>query len=98
MHLPQLAFASPRLLPKAEKLQGRVVVLDVAFAATIGASTSFELTTRPFLEALGDRLATMHELPPGEAVFNLTQAGADSGQRELAWRPISPRVRTKKGR
>lgn len=57
MHLPQLFFASPRMLPRAEKLQGRVVVLDVAFAATIGTSISFELTTRPFLDGLGDRLA-----------------------------------------
>ncbi|MBS1119650.1 MAG: hypothetical protein H6Q90_1878 [Deltaproteobacteria bacterium] len=57
VHLPQLWFASPRLLPRAEKLHGRVVVLDIAFAATIGASISFELTTRPFLDGLGDRLA-----------------------------------------
>ena len=57
MHLPQLAFASPRMLPRAEKLEGRVVVLDIAFAATVGTSVSFELTTRPFLDALGDRLA-----------------------------------------
>jgi hypothetical protein len=45
------------MLPRAEKLQGRVVVLDVAFAATIGSTVSFELTTKPFLDALGDRLA-----------------------------------------
>ncbi|MGE5181783.1 MAG: hypothetical protein ACM31C_06960 [Acidobacteriota bacterium] len=57
MHLPQLAFASPRLLPKPEKLAGRVVVLDIAFAATVGSSVSFELTTKPFIDALGDRLA-----------------------------------------
>ena len=57
MHLPQLWFASPRVLPRAEKLQGRVVVLDIAFAATIGTAISFELTTKPFLDALGDRLA-----------------------------------------
>lgn len=55
--LPQLWFASPRVLPRAEKLQGRVVVLDIAFAATIGTTISFELTTRPFLDGLGDRLA-----------------------------------------
>jgi hypothetical protein len=55
--LPQLWFASPRALPRAEKLTGRVVVLDLAFAATIGTSVSFERTTRPFLDALGDRLA-----------------------------------------
>lgn len=57
MHLPQLYFASPRVLPKAEKLQGRVVVLDIAFASTIGATISFELVTKPFLDGLGDRLA-----------------------------------------
>jgi len=55
--LPQLWFASPRLLPRAEKLQGRVVVLDIAFAATVGSTVSFELTTRPFLDGLGARLA-----------------------------------------
>jgi len=57
MHLPQLYFASPRVLPRAEKLHGRVVVLDVAFAATIGTSISFDLVTKPFLDALGERLA-----------------------------------------
>jgi hypothetical protein len=57
VHLPLLAFASPRVLPRAEKLEGRVVVLDIAFAATIGSTVSFELTTKPFLDALGDRLA-----------------------------------------
>lgn len=57
MTLPNLAFASPRLLPKPEKLAGRVVVLDIAFAATVGNSISFELTTLPFLDGLGDRLA-----------------------------------------
>jgi hypothetical protein len=54
---PQLAFGSPRLLPKPERLAGRVVVLDIAFAATVGTSVSYELTTKPFLDALGDRLA-----------------------------------------
>ena len=57
MHLPQLWFASPRVLPRADKLAGRVVVLDIAFAATIGTTISFDLTTRPFLDGLGDRLA-----------------------------------------
>ena len=55
--LPHLAFASPRLLPRAEKVPGRVVVLDIAFAATVGTSVSFELVTKPFLDGLGDRLA-----------------------------------------
>lgn len=57
MRLPHLAFASPRLLPRAEKIPGRVVVLDIAFAATVGSSVSFEATTEPFIRGLGDRLA-----------------------------------------
>jgi hypothetical protein len=55
--MPQLYFASPRVLPRADRLHGRVVVLDVAFAATIGTAVSFDLVTRPFIEALGARLA-----------------------------------------
>ena len=55
--LPQLVFASPRVLPRAEKLHGRVVVLDIAFAATVGSTVSFDLVTRPFIAGLGDRLA-----------------------------------------
>ena len=55
--MPQLVFASPRALPRADKLHGRVVVLDVAFAATIGSAVSFELVTLPFITALGARLA-----------------------------------------
>jgi hypothetical protein len=55
--MPQLYFASPRVLPRADKLHGRVVVLDVAFAATIGTTVSFDLVTRPFIEGLGARLA-----------------------------------------
>jgi hypothetical protein len=57
LHLPQLYFASPRVLPKADKLHGRVVVLDLAFASTIGTSISFDQITKPFLDGLGDRLA-----------------------------------------
>jgi hypothetical protein len=55
--VPHLAFASPRMLPKPDKVPGRVVVLDIAFAATVGTSVSFELTTKPFLDGLGARLA-----------------------------------------
>jgi hypothetical protein len=32
-------------------------VLDIAFAATVGTSVSFEHTTQPFIDGLGDRLA-----------------------------------------
>lgn len=55
--VPHLAFGSPRVLPRADKLAGRVVVLDIAFAATVGESISYEKITAPFLAALGDRLA-----------------------------------------
>jgi hypothetical protein len=55
--MPHLAFASPRVLPRADKLAGRVVVLDVAFAATVGSSISFDAVTLPFITGLGDRLA-----------------------------------------
>jgi hypothetical protein len=53
---PELAFASPRRLPRARELKGRVVVLDVAFASE-AASGGFEKITLPFIEQLGSRLA-----------------------------------------
>jgi len=53
---PELAFASPRKLPRARDLKGRVVVLDVAFASE-AASGGFEKITLPFIEQLGPRLA-----------------------------------------
>ena len=49
-------FTSPRQLPRPGKLPGRVVVLDVAFAAD-GMGTSFAEITKPFIDGLGDRLA-----------------------------------------
>jgi hypothetical protein len=54
---PHLVFASPRALPKPKSLHGRVVVLDVAFAAASGGGVSFETVTKPFIDALGPRLA-----------------------------------------
>ena len=54
---PQLVFASPRALPRASKLSGRVVVVDIAFAASAGGGVSFELVTKPFIDELGARLA-----------------------------------------
>lgn len=56
MRFPHLAYGTPRRLPKAADLQGRVVVLDVAFAADVQGA-SFEKTTQPFIEGLGARLA-----------------------------------------
>ena len=57
MEFPALAYGTPRKLPRAKKLQGRVVVLDVAFAAAGAGGASFEKTTKPFIDGLGDRLA-----------------------------------------
>jgi hypothetical protein len=51
-----LAFASPRKLPKIRDVRGNVAVLDIAFASEAGGH-SFASTTLPFIEALGPRLA-----------------------------------------
>jgi hypothetical protein len=51
-----LAFGSPRKLPKAESLSGRVGVLDIAFAGVGGKNGSFDSVTLPFIQALGNRL------------------------------------------
>jgi hypothetical protein len=74
----ELAFASPRKLPRARDLKGRVVVLDVAFASE-AASGGFEKITLPFIEQLGPRLAgwidhhdhLMHERYRGDPRFVL---------------------------
>ncbi len=50
----QLAFGTPRKLPKVQELSGRVAVLDIAFA---GLGDGFGKVTLPFIEGLGQRLA-----------------------------------------
>ena len=75
---PAIVFASPRALPVADKLAGRVVVLDVAFAAD-GLGTSFADTTGRFIKNLGSRLAAwvdhhdheLHEKFAGDPRFVL---------------------------
>ena len=52
----ELAFATPRKLPKASTVSGRVVVVDVAFASEASGG-GFEKITKPFIEGLGSRLA-----------------------------------------
>ncbi len=54
--LPKVVFASPRRLPKSRELDGRVVVLDIAFASE-GLGKGFRKTTGKFIEQLGPRLA-----------------------------------------
>ncbi|MCC6877096.1 MAG: hypothetical protein IT378_22520, partial [Sandaracinaceae bacterium] len=56
MRFPHLAYGTPRKLPRASDLEGRVVVLDIAFAAEAGGA-SFEKVTKRFLDGLGARLA-----------------------------------------
>jgi hypothetical protein len=51
----QLAFATPRKLPRPRELTGRVVVLDIAFASEAGGQ-SFEKVTLPLITGLGARL------------------------------------------
>jgi hypothetical protein len=53
---PEIAFATPRKLPKADQLRGRVVVLDVAFASEASGG-GFAKLTKPFIDKLGSRLA-----------------------------------------
>ena len=56
MTQPHIAFGTPRRLPRPSQLPGRVVVLDIAFAAGMGGA-SFEGVTKPFIDGLGRRLA-----------------------------------------
>lgn len=56
VRFPHLAFGTPRKLPKASHLAGRVVVLDIAFAAG-GSGTSFDKVTKKLIDGLGPRLA-----------------------------------------
>jgi hypothetical protein len=52
---PEIAFATPRKLPKVDSLRGRVVVVDVAFASDASGG-GFAKLTGPFIEKLGKRL------------------------------------------
>lgn len=49
----ELAFGTPRKLPKVKEISGKVAVLDIAFA---GLGDGFDKVTLPFIEGLGDRL------------------------------------------
>jgi hypothetical protein len=52
-----LAFGTPRKLPKAARLPGRVAVLDIAFASESGGRrNAFEKTTLKFIDQLAERL------------------------------------------
>ncbi len=53
---PALHFATPRKLPRAREVHGRVVVVDVAFASEASGG-GFVKITKPFIDGLGPRLA-----------------------------------------
>jgi hypothetical protein len=67
----QVFFASPRRLPDPTTLPGRVVVLDIAFAADGGGGVSYATVTEAFLQGLGARLAAWvdHHDHPRQADF-----------------------------
>ena len=53
----RLSFGTPRKLPKASKLPGRVAVVDIAFASESGGRrNAFEKTTLKLIDQLGERL------------------------------------------
>ncbi len=52
---PEIRFGTPRKLPSARQLSGRVVVLDIAFAG-VDRSEGFAAITLKFIDALGERL------------------------------------------
>src|SRR6516164_2809202 len=98
-HRPELAFASPRKLPRARDLKGRVVVLDVAFASE-AASGGFEKITRPFIEQLGQRLAgwvdhhdhVMHALYRGDPRFVLATKAEHGACPEMVTPDVIERI------
>ena len=50
----ELAFATPRKLPRASETRERVVVLDLAFASEASGS-GFDKITKPFIDGLGQK-------------------------------------------
>ncbi len=97
--MPDLAFATPRKLPRARNLAGRVVVLDVAFASEASGG-GFEKLTRPFIEALGPRLAAwvdhhdhlLHAVYSADPRFVLATKAQHGACPEMVTRELVERV------
>jgi hypothetical protein len=95
----ELSFASPRKLPRARDLRGRVVVLDVAFASD-AASGGFEKITLPFIEQLGPRLAgwvdhhdhVMHASYKGDPRFVLSTKAEHGACPEMVTAEVIARI------
>ena len=96
----ELAFATPRKLPKARDLRGNVVVLDIAFASEAGGGQSFEATTLPLIRDLGPRLVAWvdhhdsahHARYAGDARFLLTTKAEHGACPELVTPELVARV------
>ncbi len=67
-----LAFGTPRKLPRASSVLGRVAVLDIAFAGA-GSGGGFPKVTLPFIEGLGERLRAWVDHHDHEAHVNYAQ-------------------------
>ena len=99
MPRPELAFASPRKLPRARDLKGRVVVLDVAFASD-ATSGGFDKITRPFIDELGPRLVgwvdhhdhQMHETYRKDPRFVLTTKAEHGACPEIVTPEVVARI------
>lgn len=95
----RFAFLTPRTLPHANTLVGRVVVLDIAFAAE-GGGSSFAKVTLPFLDGLGSRLAAWvdhhdHERHidyQHDSRFVLSTKAAHGGCPEMITRELVTRI------
>ena len=96
-----LAFASPRKLPKPRELRGNVVVLDIAFASEAGGK-SFETVTLPFIKGLGPRLrawvdhhdSSHHAAFAGDPRFTLSTKAEHGACPEM----VTPEVVERAGR
>ena len=96
----ELAFATPRKLPRARDLRGNVVVLDIAFASEAGGGQGFETTTLPLISGLGPRLvawvdhhdSTHHARYAGDARFVLTTKAEHGACPELVTPELVARV------
>lgn len=95
----QLAFGTPRKLPKASALSGRVVVVDIAFAASVGGG--FDQVTKKLIDGLGERLAAWvdhhdHERHPdyqNDARFTLAKKSEHGACPEM----ITPEIVARAG-
>lgn len=95
----ELSFATPRKLPKAAAVNGRVVVLDVAFASEASGG-GFEKITKPFIEGLGNRLVAwvdhhdhaMHARYAGDARFVLSTKAEHGACPEMVTPELCARV------